>query len=129
MQWEGNYARNLGPQLRDPDGGRAPASGPTSTPTTSPTRCAWPPSRDLPGHEVFYIASPDVASALTLPELVARHHGDAIALRELDRPDAGGISIAKARRLLGYEPDAILARPSRRHRGADVGQRRNRTPT
>jgi hypothetical protein len=35
---------------------------------------------------------------------VRRHHGDAVPVRPLDRPDAGGISIAKARRLLGYDP-------------------------
>jgi nucleoside-diphosphate-sugar epimerase len=103
VQWEGNYAQNLGPQVADPD---QPSPGFWSyidAQDLADALCLAAES-GLPGHEVFYIASPDVASTWTLPELVARHHGDAIALRELDRPDAGGISIAKARRLLGYKP-------------------------
>ena len=59
---------------------------------------------DLPGHEVLYIASPDNATGLPLHDLVRRHHGDAVALRAVDRPDASGISTAKARRLLGWRP-------------------------
>jgi len=102
VQWEGNYARNLGPQLRDPD-------------EPSPGFWAYIDVYDLAdalllaagsniaGHEVIYIASPDAASTRTLPELLARHGID-IPLRELDRADAGGISIDKARRLLGYAP-------------------------
>jgi UDP-glucose 4-epimerase len=35
---------------------------------------------------------------------VHEHYGDAIELRPLDRPDGSGISVAKARRLLGYDP-------------------------
>jgi nucleoside-diphosphate-sugar epimerase len=59
---------------------------------------------DLPGHEVLYIASPGNATGLPLHDLVRRHHGDAVALRPVDRPDASGISTAKARRLLGWRP-------------------------
>jgi nucleoside-diphosphate-sugar epimerase len=103
VQTAENYERNLGPQIGDP----ALASGGfwsyiDADDLADALRLAA--ESELPGHEVFYIASPDVASTRTLPELVAEHHGDAIELRELDRPDAGGISIAKARRLLGYEP-------------------------
>jgi UDP-glucose 4-epimerase len=98
-----NYARNLGPQIRDPD---EPSAGFWAYIDVEDLADALllAAASDLPGHEVFYIASPDAASTLTLPELVARHHGDAVPVRELDRPDAGGISIAKARRLLGYDP-------------------------
>ena len=104
VQWEGNYANNLGPQLRDPE---EPSAGFWAYidvyDLADALRLAA--ESDLPGHEVLYIASPDVASNLTLPELVARHHGEgAVEVRELDRPDAGGISVAKARRLLGYAP-------------------------
>lgn len=103
VQWEGNYARNLGPQLRDPD---EPSPGFWAYIDAEDLADALllAAESDLPGHEVIYIASPDVASTSTLPELVRRHHGDAVAVRPLDRPDAGGISIAKARRLLGYDP-------------------------
>jgi nucleoside-diphosphate-sugar epimerase len=103
VQWEDNYAPNLGPQIADPD---LPSAGFWSYIDAEDLADALllAAESDLPGHEVFYIASPDVASTLTLAELVERHHGDAIPLRPLDRPDAGGISIAKARRLLGYNP-------------------------
>jgi len=59
---------------------------------------------DLPGHEVFYAAQPDNSAGLPLADLVRRHHGDAIPLREVDRPDAAGIATAKAQRLLGWKP-------------------------
>ncbi len=103
VQWEGNYARNLGPNIRDPD---EPSGGYWSYIDAYDLADALllAAESDLPGHEVVYIASPDVASTLTLPELVRRHHGDAIEVRPLSRPDAGGISIEKARRLLGYDP-------------------------
>jgi nucleoside-diphosphate-sugar epimerase len=103
VQWEGNYERNLGPIVRDPD-----------EPSVSfwsyidvydlADAIALAVGSDLPGHEVFYIASPDNAGGRDLAEHVRRHHGDGVPVRELDRPDAGGISIAKARRLLGYDP-------------------------
>jgi UDP-glucose 4-epimerase len=103
VQNDDNYARNLGPQIRDPD---EPSAGFWAYIDVEDLADALllAAASDLPGHEVIYIASPDAASTLTLPELVRRHHGDAIPLRALDRPDAGGISIAKARRLLGYDP-------------------------
>jgi UDP-glucose 4-epimerase len=104
VQWEGNYARNLGPALRDPEG--------------TPSASLWSyidvydladalrlaAERETPGHEVVYIASPDNHVDRPLADLVRHHHGDAIELRELDREDASGISIAKARELLGYDP-------------------------
>jgi UDP-glucose 4-epimerase len=103
VQYEDNYARNLGPQLRDPD---EPSAGFWAYIDAYDLADALvlAAESELPGHEVIYIASPDAASTLTLPELVQRHHGDAVPLRPLDRPDAGGISIEKARRLLGYDP-------------------------
>jgi nucleoside-diphosphate-sugar epimerase len=104
VQWEGNYARNLSPALSDPEG--------------SPSASLWSyiDAYDLadalrlaaeaatPGHEVVYIASPDNHANRPLAELVRHHHGDEIELRALDREDASGISIAKARELLGYAP-------------------------
>ena len=114
VQSTANYARNLGPQLRDPD---EPSAGfwayIDAEDLADALRLAA--ESQLPGHAVIYIASPDIASTLTLPELVRRHHGDAVEVRELDRPDAGGISIAKARRLLGYDP----RRSWRDHLGED----------
>lgn len=103
VQWEGNYERNLGPCLRDAD---------------EPSASFWSyidvydladalrlaAESDLPGHEVFYIASPDNCAGRPLEEMIRRHHGDAVELRELDREDASGTSSAKAMRLLGYAP-------------------------
>jgi UDP-glucose 4-epimerase len=104
VQWEGNYARNLSPALRDPE--------------NTPSASLWAyidvydladalrlgAERETPGHEVVYIASPDNHANRPLAELVRHHHGNAIELRELDREDASGISIRKARELLGYDP-------------------------
>jgi hypothetical protein len=47
----------------------------------------------------MYISSPDNFAGRPLHELI----GD-VELREIDRDDAAGTSIAKARRLLGYDP-------------------------
>ena len=103
VQWEGNYAQNLGPNLRDPD---------------EPSASFWSyidvydladalrlaAESDLPGHEVMYIASPDNCSGRPLAEMIRRHHGDSVEIRDLPREDASGISSAKAERLLGYAP-------------------------
>ena len=59
---------------------------------------------DLPGHEVFYIASPDNVGGRDLAAAVREHYGDAIEVRALSRVDGSGISSAKAERLLGYRP-------------------------
>jgi len=103
VQHPGNYERNLGEQVRDPS-------------VLSPNLWSYIDAddladaivlavqSDLPGHEVFYIASPDNVGGRDFAELVRTHYGDAIELRTLARPDAGGISIEKARRLLGYAP-------------------------
>jgi nucleoside-diphosphate-sugar epimerase len=104
VQWEGNYDTNLGAFLRDPE--------------NSPSASLWAyidaydladamvlaATADTPGHEVIYIASPDNHVNRPWAELVRHHHGDAIELRETDREDASGISIAKARSLIGYDP-------------------------
>jgi UDP-glucose 4-epimerase len=103
VQWEGNYERNIGPHVRDPD---------------EPSASFWTyidvydladslrlaAESELPGHEVFYIASPDNCAGRPLAEMIRRHHGDAVELRELDRDDASGTSSAKAMRMLGYAP-------------------------
>jgi nucleoside-diphosphate-sugar epimerase len=59
---------------------------------------------DLPGHEVLYAAAPDNAAGGHLHDLVRRNFGDEVQLRPVDRPDASGISCAKAARLLGWKP-------------------------
>jgi UDP-glucose 4-epimerase len=58
-----------------------------------------------PGHEVVYAAQPDNLMGLDLAELMRVALGDAAPpLRPVDRADASGISIAKARRLFGWDP-------------------------
>jgi nucleoside-diphosphate-sugar epimerase len=58
-----------------------------------------------PGHEVVYAAQPDNLRGQPLRELLARAYGNrAPPVGDLDREDAGAISIAKARRLFGWEP-------------------------
>jgi nucleoside-diphosphate-sugar epimerase len=58
---------------------------------------------DLPGHEVFYIAGADTIGGRRLREdWPAVFPGSTTELREVPRPDAPGISTAKAERLLGW---------------------------
>ena len=58
------------------------------------------------GHEVVYAASPDNLLGAPLADLVAAAYGaDAPPLRELARPDAGGIAIERARQLFGWDPE------------------------
>nr|MDQ3387238.1 NAD(P)-dependent oxidoreductase [Actinomycetota bacterium] len=59
---------------------------------------------DLPGHEVFYIASPDNVGSRPFEEIVREYYGDDIEIKPLDREDASGISCAKAMKMLGYAP-------------------------
>src|SRR5215203_4309762 len=104
VQWEGNYARNLSPALRDPEHSRSASLWAYIDVYDLADALLLAAERDTPGHEVVYIASPDNHANRPLAELVRHHHGDAIELRELDREDASGISIRKARELLGYDP-------------------------
>lgn len=106
VQWEGNYAHNLGSFLRDPEGS-PPSAGLWSYidvyDLADSMRLAV--ESELDSHEVFYIASPDNFANRPLAEMIRRHHGDEIEIREpLPREDASGISCAKAERLLGYAP-------------------------
>ena len=81
------------------------ASGPTSTSRTSPTRCCSPRPPTCRATRSSTSPRPTSPRRGTLPELLARHGlTDKLPLRDLDRPDASSISIAKARRLLGYDP-------------------------
>jgi UDP-glucose 4-epimerase len=104
VQWEGNYAGNLSPALRDPE--NSPSAGFWSYidayDLTDALRLAA--EAQTPGHEVAYIASPDNHANRPLAELIRHHHGSEVEIRPLDREDASGISIAKARELIGYAP-------------------------
>jgi nucleoside-diphosphate-sugar epimerase len=106
VQWEGNYERSLGPWIRDPFG---------SEPSVS--FWSYVDVYDLAHalrlacecelqdwHEAVYVVAADNAAGRPLRELVAHHFGEDVEVRALPREDAGGISYAKARALLGYEP-------------------------
>lgn len=98
-----NYARNLGPMLRD----RSELSASLWSYIDAEDLAdaiVLAVETDLPGHEVFYIASPDNVGGRDLAAAVREHYGDAIEVRALPRPDASGISSAKAERMLGYRP-------------------------
>lgn len=104
VQDEGSYERNLGPIVRDPS-------------VLIDNYCSYVDVHDLcdavvlvietglPGHEVFYIASPDTIGGHPLVETVTTHYdGGDIEFRPVEREDASGVSSAKARRLLGWKP-------------------------
>ena len=104
VQYEANIERNLGPIVRG--GGDEPSAGFWSYvdlyDLAEALRLAA--ESDLPGHEVFYIAQPDNSAGLPLADLIRRHHGGEIEIRDVDRPDGSGISTAKAQRMLGWQP-------------------------
>lgn len=103
VQHEGNYERNLGPVVRDP-GELGAGLGSYIDVHDLADAIVLACESELPGHEVFYIASPDNAGGHDFAAMVRAAHGDAIELRELPRPDCSGISCAKAQRLLGWTP-------------------------
>jgi len=103
VQNEGNYEQNLGPQVRD-----AAVLSPNLWSYIDAYDLAdaivLAAESDLPGHEVFYIASPDNVGGRDFGEILHKYYGDKIELRPTDRPDASGISSAKAQRMLGWAP-------------------------
>ena len=104
VQHEGNYARNLGPMVRDRSELSAGIWSYIDVYDLADAMVLAAES-DLPGHEVFYIASPDNVGGRPFEDAVRDHYGDQIEVRTpLPREDSSGISIEKARRMLGYDP-------------------------
>ena len=104
VQHEGNYERNLGPQVRDAS---VLSAGFWSYIDVYDLADAigLAVESDLPGHEVFYIASPDNVGGRPFEKIVREYYGDAVEIKTpLPREDASGISVAKAQKLLGYSP-------------------------
>ncbi len=103
VQYEGNYEQNLGPQIRD-----ASVLSPNLWSYVDAYDLAdaivLAAESDLPGHEVFYIASPDNVGGHDFATVLREHYGDKIELRALDRVDASGISSRKAMEVLGWSP-------------------------
>jgi nucleoside-diphosphate-sugar epimerase len=104
VQHEGNYERNLGPQVRDASE-LSPNFWSYIDVYDLADAIALSVACDLPGHEVFYIASPDNVGNRDFEEVVREYYGDKVEIKKpLPRRDASGISIEKARRMLGYDP-------------------------
>jgi UDP-glucose 4-epimerase len=103
VQHEGNYERNLGPQVRDESELTPNFWSYIDVYDLADAMCLAVES-DLPAHEVFYIASPDNVGGRPFAEAVKKHYGDRVEVRSLAREDASGISSAKAERMLGYSP-------------------------
>jgi UDP-glucose 4-epimerase len=101
VQWEGNYARNLGPLVRDP-AEPSESLGSYIDVYDLADALALGCTADVEGHEVVYVANPDNAGGHDLAEKARRAYGDRVEVRPLSRPDAGGISSAKAERVLGW---------------------------
>ena len=104
VQHEGNYERNLGPMIRDKSQ-LSPGFWSYIDVYDLADAIVLAADSDLPGHEVFYIASPDNVGGRPFEQAVREHYGDKVELKTpLPREDAGGISVEKARRMLGYDP-------------------------
>jgi UDP-glucose 4-epimerase len=136
VQWEGNYERSLGPWLREPTRSRGFWTYIDAYDLADAIRLAV--EAGTQGHEVIAVASPDIASHESLQALIRRFYGDAAP--EIRDAGGSGLSIAKARRLLGYEPrrswrdyldDAGCLRPDVRERlrRGDTGVHRGRRLT
>jgi UDP-glucose 4-epimerase len=105
VQHEGNYERNLGPWVRALPQDLSPNFLSYIDVYDLADATVLAVESDLPGHEVFYIASPDTVGSRPLEEVVRQYYGDEIEIRRpLPREDASYISIEKARRMLGYDP-------------------------
>lgn len=118
VQTPDNYERNLGPLIGNPQEKTAGLWAYIDVEDLADALVLAAES-DLPGHEVFYIASPDNAGGRDLAAAVHEHYGSRIEIRDLPRPDASSISCSKANRLLGYQP-----RRSWRDHLDDHGRRR-----
>jgi UDP-glucose 4-epimerase len=103
VTWEGNAEWNLGTLVRDAGARSANVHSYIDVYDLADS-IVLAVASDLEGHEVFYIASPDNVGGHDFVRLVRDVYGLEIPIRELARPDASGISSAKAQRLLGYTP-------------------------
>ncbi len=103
VQHEGNYENNLGPQVRD-ESLLSPNFWSYIDVYDLADAIVLAAESDLPGHEVFYIASPDNVGGRDFEEVVRKYYGDKVKIKPLDREDASGISSAKAMDMIGYAP-------------------------
>jgi nucleoside-diphosphate-sugar epimerase len=104
VQWEGNIERNLGPIVRARGTDKSASFWSYVSVYDLADLIAAAATADAPGHEVVYCAADDNAAGRPLHDMVRRHFGDEVELRPVERPDASGISCAKAARLFGWKP-------------------------
>jgi nucleoside-diphosphate-sugar epimerase len=102
--WEGNAEAYFGPQVRDPSAHTTPNVHSYIDVYDLAAAVVAAVASDLPGHEVVYIASPDNVGGFDLAALVRDVYRWSVPVRGLARPDASGVSSAKAVRLLGWTP-------------------------
>ena len=105
VQWEGNYDRNLGPRAARSRGlavGELLGLHRRLRPRRRPAPRGR--ARARPGTRWSTSPRPTTTPTARSPSSCATTTASEIELRELDREDASGISIRKARRLLGYAP-------------------------
>ena len=102
VQWEGNIERNLGPIVRARGADKSASFWSYVVVDDLADLIAAAATADLPGHRVVYCAAADNAAGLPLHDLVRRHFGDEVELRPVARPDASGISSARAAELFGW---------------------------
>jgi nucleoside-diphosphate-sugar epimerase len=102
VQWEGNIERNVGPIVRARGNDKSASFWSYVDIYDLADLLLLAATRGLPGHHVLYAASADNAAGLDLHAMVRRNFGDAVELRPVERPDASGISCAKARDMLGW---------------------------
>ncbi len=104
VQWEGNIERNVGPIVRARGTDKSASFWSYVLVYDLADLIAATVTADVPGHEVVCCAAADNAAGLGLHDMVRRHFGDEVELRPVERPDASGISCAKAARLFGWKP-------------------------
>jgi nucleoside-diphosphate-sugar epimerase len=100
----GNIARNLGPLIKDPSLPQAGMWAYICIADLADAIVRAASVEGLVGHEVVYIAAADNIGGRDLAAAVKAEYGDAVPVRPLARPDASGITCAKAQRLLGWTP-------------------------
>jgi UDP-glucose 4-epimerase len=97
-----NYERNLGPFVRDP-GLPSIAFWTYVDLDDLAELIALAVESDSSGHQVVLAAQPDNIGGRDLRAAIADHYPD-VVVGDLERPDAAGYDISRARRLFGWDP-------------------------
>jgi nucleoside-diphosphate-sugar epimerase len=104
VQWEGNIERNVGPIVRAAGSDKSASFWSYLVVDDLADLLCAAVTGTTTGHEVVYAAAADNANGLPLHDLVRTHFDGGVELRPIPRPDASGISCAKAEKLFGWVP-------------------------